>query len=433
MITVRPKERCDFLINPGKGWMLMMPGAGPEEFRDWPWVSCVYYRVSWETLEPEEGRYAWDDERWEADFRRWTDAGFPVGLDTVACCNPHGGFYATPAWVREAGCRGSVYRRDSGDPMAHGKVMDRWEPDYDDPVFKEKLRNFLTAFAERYDDDPAVEFSTIRSFGAWGEWCGPRETSNRTLNWMVDVHRALFRKTQLLIPVSYHARREPVIKPALRSGIGLRRDGTGGPIAGSDQELYEIAYHRAPVILEFWGSRSYLIERGWDQLFDKEECIYGWHASRVNMGFVGQAKQWVEHEPDFLDRAAKRMGYRFRIREANYSESVKPGGAFSFGAWWRNDGVAPYTRRGALLLILRDAAGRETTIREDTTFPNRPEPIGHCRWECEVALPDTVRLGRYDLLVAMEDRFKGRTSVIRLAHEDDERGRVNLGEVEVRP
>jgi hypothetical protein len=428
MVTITPLARDGFEINPGRGWMLMMPGAEPEQFANWPWVSMVYYRVAWKTLEPEEGRLNWSDARWEGDFKRWTEKGYPVGLD-VMCCNPHSDdAWCTPKWVHDAGCKGHMYRRDSGDPMAHGKIMDRWEPDYDDPIFKEKLESFLTAFAARYDNDPDVDFVTLRAYAPWGEWWG-LETSEETLNWMVDLHLRLFKHTPLTIPVSNWKRWEPVIKPAVRKGIGIRKDGLGGPVEPMESELCDMAHWRAPVMLEFYGPRSYLREKGWDTLFDKEECIYGWHASRVNMGFVGQARQWVEHEPDFLDRAAKRMGYRFRIREANYTETVSRGEKFAFGAWWRNEGVAPYTRRGALLLILRDGAGRETVIHKDDKLPNSIWMIGHYRGEYQIDLPASIAPGEYTLLVAMEDYFKGRTNIIRMAHEDDETGRVTVGKV----
>ena len=93
MTTVRPEEKSGFRINPGKGWMLMMPGAGPEEFAHWPWPSLVYYRICWAELEPREGALNWEHPRWEGDFRAWTERGYSVGLD-VMCCNPHGDVYS---------------------------------------------------------------------------------------------------------------------------------------------------------------------------------------------------------------------------------------------------------------------------------------------------------------------------------------------------
>ena len=429
MVTVTPKELPEFRRNPGKGWMLMSPGPDQAKFRDWPWVSLIYHRVDWARLEPEESKFVWEGDDWEDGFRPWIEDGYPVGLD-VMCCNPHGDVYSTPKWVHDAGAKGRFYLRDTGDPMAHGKVLERWEPDYNDPLFHEKLANFLAAFADRYDDDPAVEYVTMRSYGTWGEWTST-EATEETLHWMVETHLQCFKKTQLLIPVGAAENWETVTKPTIDRGVGVRKDGTGGPVRPGETELMERAYHHSPNMLEFWGPRSYLKGRGWDVLYDKEECIYGWHASRVNMGFVGQATQWVENEPDFLDRAAARMGYRFRIREATYTERVAKDGKLEFSARLRNDGIATYTRPGAFILTLRDGAGHETLIHKDQSFPNRIAPIGHheCRYELDI--PDTIAPGEYSLLAAMEDYYKGRISPIRLAHEDGNNGRVDLGTVEI--
>lgn len=434
MRTVHPDVKEGVIPNPGRGWMLMMPGAGPEAFGDWRWVTAVYHRVDWSTLEPEEGRFAWDDPKWEGDFRRWTERGYPVGLD-VMCCNPHGPAYCTPQWVAQAGCKGHFYRRDSGDPMHHGTVMDRWEPDYNDPVFKRKLEAFLTAMAARYDDDPMVEFVTLRSYAAWGEWWTPPDVSHatiETLRWTVELHRRLFRKTRLLIPVASPAIWEPVIKPALDAGMGLRKDGLGGPVHPGEPELFDRAYHRAPVMLEFWGPRDYLTGRGWDKRFDKEECILRWHASRVNMGFVAQAEQWVRHEPEFLDRIAESCGYRLTVKEAAFDEGVSPGGRMRVAVWCRNDGVAPYTGTGEFALCVRDGAGRETVLIRDATYLSEIKPVAHFGLEREIEVPAGLAEGEYEVSARATDRFKGLERPVRFGNADDAGGRVALGKVTVR-
>lgn len=434
MRVIQPPVKDGAIANPGRGWMLMMPGAEPERFSDWRWISALYYRVNWADLEPHEGRFAWDSPAWEGDFRRWTQRGYPVGLD-VMCCNPHGPAYSAPQWVAEAGCKGKFYRRDSGDPMHHGAVMDRWEPDYNDPVFKRKLEAFLGAMAARYDGDPMVEFVTLRSYAAWGEWWttpGVSDATLDTLQWMVDLHRRLFRRTRLLIPVGSPAIWDRVIRPALDSGIGLRKDGLGGPIHPGEPELFDRAHHRAPVMLEFWGPRDYLIGRGWDKLFDKEECILKWRASRVNMGFVGQAQQWARHEPEFLDRIALRCGYRLAVREAAFDERATPGGKLRCAVWCRNDGVAAYTGTGEFLVILRDVAGREWTLARDSAYLNEIKPVGHFAFERELELPAGLAEGEYTLFLAARDLFKGLSRPLRFANVDDAEGRVAVGGVTVR-
>ena len=42
-------------------------------------------------------------------------------------------------------------------------------PDYDDPIFLEKLEHFLAAAGARYDGNPELAFIDVGTLGAWGE------------------------------------------------------------------------------------------------------------------------------------------------------------------------------------------------------------------------------------------------------------------------
>ncbi len=55
--------------------------------------------------------------------------------------------YATPRWVEKAGA-GGYHLSGEGKISPDGPL---WEPDIDDPVFLQKLDNFLAAAAARYD------------------------------------------------------------------------------------------------------------------------------------------------------------------------------------------------------------------------------------------------------------------------------------------
>ena len=72
-------------------------------------------------------------------------------------------FYATPSWVRKAGAKGTI--------VDTTKVFrtTTWVPDWDDPVFLEKLDHFHKAFAARYDGQPWVRYVNIGSIGNWGK------------------------------------------------------------------------------------------------------------------------------------------------------------------------------------------------------------------------------------------------------------------------
>src|SRR5512136_1328826 len=82
MVTIRPKEIGDVLVNPGIGFMTFQRFNGdrlneglkwtegfPIEYQefagsltnqDHPLTSIAYFRVYWKFVEPEQGQYRWD-------------------------------------------------------------------------------------------------------------------------------------------------------------------------------------------------------------------------------------------------------------------------------------------------------------------------------------------------------------------------------------
>ena len=53
--------------------------------------------------------------------------------------------------------------------MGRGTEALAWSPDWDDPIFLEKLDNFHRVFAERYGKEPWVRFIEVGSIGDYGE------------------------------------------------------------------------------------------------------------------------------------------------------------------------------------------------------------------------------------------------------------------------
>ena len=75
----------------------------------------------------------------------------------------------------------------------------------DDPIYLEKLGNFLAAFAKRYDGRPEVAFVDIGSVGIWGEGHTSRtiklspEETQRIVKLHIDLHLRHFRRTLLVV------------------------------------------------------------------------------------------------------------------------------------------------------------------------------------------------------------------------------------------
>ena len=134
--------------------------------------------------------------------------------------------YATPQWVEKAGVKGYNFTPGKGvDP--NGPY---WEPDYEDPVFLEKLDRFLAALADRYDGNPEVAFIDVGSFGVWGEGHTFASTklpySAETVRRHIDLHTKHFKKTLLAANDDFASqdRGRGTIEYAARQGLTLRDD-----------------------------------------------------------------------------------------------------------------------------------------------------------------------------------------------------------------
>lgn len=76
-------------------------------------------------------------------------------------------------------------------------------PDYDSPVLRRAMREFIAALGKKYDGDPRVGFITAGMLGAWGEWHNyPREDLYPSKDAQKDVMTAFataFKKTHVLL------------------------------------------------------------------------------------------------------------------------------------------------------------------------------------------------------------------------------------------
>lgn len=177
------------LENPDKGWYHHLLDNGIDKyhirkdslFHAFPGMDHLYIRLAWAYLEPREDQYDWSyidnivdkyvPQGYNISFRITSKetgeapTSYPSEVDGVG--------YATPYWVKQAGAEGRLPREDEAQV---------WTPDWDDPVFLEKLSDFYQAFAKRYDGKPWVRYVDIGSIGDWGE--GHTSSSTYTWTWV---------------------------------------------------------------------------------------------------------------------------------------------------------------------------------------------------------------------------------------------------------
>ena len=173
------------LINPYMGWTMHyysnIPynygwNLEPSDSLEWfEGCSVIYLRLPWAYIEPEEGVFNWSIV--DTPAQRWIEKGKQVAFRFTTSENWVE--YATPKWVFDAGAKGVRY--DWGEPFKEdGKYVD---PEFDDPIYLEKLENFLKAAGERYGNNPNVAFIDVGTYGMWGKGtrpsaCGTADSPN---------------------------------------------------------------------------------------------------------------------------------------------------------------------------------------------------------------------------------------------------------------
>jgi hypothetical protein len=273
----------------------------------------------------------------------------------------NGVFYATPSWVDRAGAKGVV-------PTQYGSKS--WTPDWDDPVFLEKLDNFHRAFAEKYDGKPWVRYIDAGSIGEWGE--GHTYFSTRIPHSVEEVKANMniylknYKKTQLVVndDLLYDSKSEKDVKTlydyAVANGFTLRDD---SPMVKSYVEnmiktwsvshphFYTPLYLKKPVVFEsehypkVKQNGRWIGENGKDtipivgypgaKIF--REAIKLEHATYI--GFHGYAGEYLADNPDFAGEMLKLCGYWY-FPETLTIKDVKKS-SLQFDIEWLSKGVAP--------------------------------------------------------------------------------------------
>ncbi len=392
--VVRFHEVETLFANPGQGWM-----SHPGDMPRFP-CSVVYLRFDWAAVEPEEGRYDW----------KLIDDAIAVGKSRgeaiamrVMTANAHSsGYYCSPKWLFDDGCKGFEYTVGGGDPTSGGKRIPRIEPDYADPIYLAKHSAFLAELGRRYDGNPNVEFLDIGSYGIWGEWHTTHPATIAVRQRIVDMYLRAFPKT----PLVFMSDDVEGLSYALAHGAGFRRDGVGSPWheqnwIGSPRYagvrgMADVWKH-APVVFEWFGDYDYLKSKNWP--FDAAvNFMLTNHVTMINDN-IGRVppEAWPQ-----LEKLARLAGCRFVLREVAHEAFVARGAALDVKMKWANTGVGKLYHEYQLQLALKNSAGQIAASFTATADPRNWLPGEHEVNE-QFPIPTGLPPGGYTLAVALSD------------------------------
>lgn len=413
-MVVLPKPEKRVVVNPGKGWVLYGGPFGAN--RDLlPLSSLGYRRFEWADLEPQEGQFDWSPI--EKAAAAWDKEGKQFAFG-VMCLSSHTGKkdgYVTPKWVFDAGAAHRVVKLEELKHRMAGTPGTKVVPDFNDPVFLQKLAAFLSAMGTRFDGDPRIAFIDVRSYGNWGEGhmypFGGETISAEEFRYHVQLHIDAFRKTRLCL--SCENRNSPHVSVydwAVREkGFAARRDGICGNSDGSETLR---AFGIAPAVFELFGPYDFLKEQGWWAGHDNKErknygfrladCVETGKASYCDLSRGGASgKALLAAEPELVERLANRMGYHFVLTKAVLPREFVRDAAGTGTFFWRNDGVAPIYVPCEVAVGLLDAAGQVADrCWMEACTPSRWMP-GETVEECAAIRFSRAASGEYRLAVGL--------------------------------
>jgi hypothetical protein len=387
MNVARPEDTGEALVNPLMGWTMHFYSNIPSNYGsqlapsdtldDFPGLSTVYLRVPWSFVEPEEGVYNWS--LLDTPAQRWIGKGGKVAFRIS--CSESWTRWATPEYVKAAGAKGHFFTPGQG-VLEDGAY---WEPDYNDPVFLEKLEGFLTAFAERYDGNPNVAFIDVGSFGVWGEGHTLASTQLTydvdVLKKHIDLHVKHFPNTLLCISDDFAGHDAPgvhheITDYALSQGVTLRDDSIcvqPPPRSWYHDGMAGLFWLTLPVILEHehyggskgrgaWGDGSLLLK-----------AVEDYHASYLSIHWW--PRELLEENRDIIRRINLRMGYRLQCHEVRWPATIRIGEPFTVTMRWANAGVAPCYPGGFPCVTLKDREGGIVSVFTAESMQLRDLPV----------------------------------------------------------
>jgi hypothetical protein len=419
--------------------------APNDSLPDFPGLNDIYLRLAWSFLEPQEGVYNW--EVIDSIINRWVAWGHTVSFRIT--CKETEFVYATPEWVKKAGAKGKFIEHPDLDVKA-------WAPDYDDPIFLEKLESFHKAFAARYDGKPWVEYIDIGSVGEWGEghtaYSGWDDVPIETIKKHIDLFKRCYKHSVLIISDDFIGQRDTddgsdyeIYHYCLEKGIGFRDDSVNvawykylgfGFSCIRTPELFNKVYKSIPVVLESDHYGDVVKDGMWIRGAGLEKAILETHATII--GFHYYPNEWLKDNYELGCHLANLSGYWYFPKFAMMPDTFRTKSNRNYiRLTWENHGVAPAYHQFKLFVKLINKSTGKTFIQQLTESDNRMWlPAEIVAEQCTINLDKNLSAGRYDILMGMRDECEfHHDRIVEFAikkQRETEPGWYKLGEVMVK-
>ncbi len=342
-----------------------------------PDTTVAYIRILWKEFEPKQGEYNY------AFMQDILDKAQAKGQTVMFRLMPHSTCARddVPDWLKDI-----MVCPARPDGM-------RVKDSPTDPRYLKLFGKAVEKLGERFDKNETLDCVDVSLGGAWGE--GSQDFAEEDMKTLMDIYIRVFPNTKLIGQMG-----NPMLLDYMgeKRAIGWRADGTGSP--KHMNEIFPVLYSKmkhehwktAPVSFESYWWISEWYRQGWDIDAIIEKTLE-WHISTFNTKsfpiqyeLQGKMEQWLE-----------KMGYRFVIREMEYSEEVKAGEKVQITLKIENKGVAPIYNKLPLKLRIKGEKTQEYITNVDIT-KWLPNTYTHT---VSMDIPEDLSKGTYDLEIAI--------------------------------
>ena len=346
-----PENKTPITKNPGKGWVRYGDSNTKQDAvtskKAIDYSSVAYCRWDWYQIEPNEGEYNWD--LIDSTIEYWDSYGIKFAFGIMNSNSSNTQKFITPKWVFDAGAK---YSDITVNPFS-GNSFIQAVPDWDDAVFKAKLRNFVNALAQRYDGDTRVAWVDIRSFGNYGEWHlgrlqGAQMPSNECQTELAQIYVDAFENTDLAIcqgAVNYLGKQY-----LLDNGIYIRDDGAFG-ISVNKTSSVDGVITISEMILPY---KTYKANYGWNngtylKYFSKMKQNY------MDIGEWGSDTElFIRDNEEVIRYLTNKMGYNFFLSNVTVPRQAQANENISLNFNWINNGISYLNGNADIAIALLD-------------------------------------------------------------------------------
>lgn len=321
-------------------------------------------------------------------------------------------------------------------------------PDYENPLLRACLRDYIAALGAKYDGDARIGYITAGLLGTWGEWhTYPRDdlwASREVQNEVMDAYEKAFRKTPVLLRYPAGESNAQHAENASRP-FGYHDDSfawatldTGKPAnSWFFMALLKAAGPRAESKWKTQPIGGEIRPEAWGKVFDEkpddphiqnfDQCVNETHVT-----WLMDSGMFRDRVPEAIRKRAeaqvRRLGYEFHVPAVTIR---RDGRALRAVIEVENRGIAPIYHDWQPELALLDASGkpqRVTPVRGSLTglLPGAPART----WE-EALDASGLPAGTYQLALRVPNPLpKGKP--IRFANREQDAhaaGWLSLGEV----